>query len=342
MNKEKEEVIFIIAAVISLICSLSVALTYMMFFHRRFFMQIILMISISDILASIGSSLGLPPDNSPLCPIQAFMVVVFYKSSWCWCSILTYQLYCVVVYTKVYLTWPVMHFIGWFIPLLTTLLPLTTNKFGRDDIEDEDIMGWCYYKGNAEYWDIITFDLLLLSTLICMAFFTIRVYNKMSDFSDNIYGLISALAYYPLSIAISWSPTLILAFLINSSIIPLNNTVRLLYFICTLLSTQNGTLLAIIFFGKSPEARIKWYNFIWKKDLILSSSSLLKFDNINNDHNDDDNDQRSDTSFNSIDSVLYRFSHVGNFNNMLLPFNEQESLINIHSSSNTNEKLEIN
>jgi len=177
-----------------------------------------------------------------------------------------------------------------------------------------------------------------------MAFFTIRVYNKMSDFSDNIYGLISALAYYPLSIAISWSPTLILAFLINSSIISLNNTVRLLYFICTLLSTQNGTLLAIIFFAKSPEARIKWYNFIWKKDLILTSSSLLKFDHINDDHNDDDNDQKSDTSFNSIDSILYRFSHVGNFNNMLLPFNEQESLINVHSSSNsnTNENLEIN
>ena len=129
MKKEEEEIIFIIAALISLICSLLVSFTSLCFpsMRKRFFMLIILMISIADILASIGSALGLPPDDSILCPLQAFMVVVFYKSSWCWCAILTYQLYCVVVYTKVYLTWPVMHFIGWFIPLLTTLLPLTST-----------------------------------------------------------------------------------------------------------------------------------------------------------------------------------------------------------------------
>ena len=307
-------------------------------------MKIILMISIADILASLGSSLGLPSDDSILCPIQAFLVVVFYKASWCWCSILTYQLYCVVKYTKVHLTWSVMHFIGWIIPLITTLLPLSTNKFGRDDIKDEDIMGWCYYKGNAEYWDLTCFDFLLLCSLISMAYFTYKVYTKINDFSSSISGLIGALAYYPLSIALTWSPTLILAFFINSGIVELNNTVKIIYFICTLLSTQNGTLLAIIFFMKSPEARSRWYSIIWKEDKIITN--LMKFGTVD-DPIDDIDDQRSDTSFNSIDSILYRFSYVGNFNTMLLAVHEQEasSFIDTTTNNNSNAKsdsLEIN
>lgn len=337
MKRIVEERVFIIAAVISMICSLLVSFTAVCFpsMRKRFFMKIILMISIADIFASIGSALGLPPDGSYLCPLQAFLVVVFYKASWCWCSILTYQLYSIIETTKVKLSWPVMHLIGWMIPLFTTLLPLITNKFGRDDIADEEIMGWCYYKGNAEYWDLFTFDLLLFSTLISMAYFTFKIYTKINDFSDTIGGLISALAYYPLSIAIAWAPTLLLAFLINSGMVGINENVKIIYFVCTLLSTQNGTLLAIIFFFKSPEARNKWKELIIKREDNLKTH-FLKFGNINDqiddlDDVDDIDVQVSDSSMGSSvfddDNVLYRYSYVenlGNFNSMLLPFNSKQ------------------
>jgi len=336
MKRIVEERVFIIAAIISMISSLLVSFTAICFpsMRKRFFMKIILMISIADIFASIGSSLGLPPDRSYLCPLQAFLVVVFYKASWCWCSILTFQLYSIIETTKVKLSWPVMHLIGWMIPLFTTLLPLITNKFGRDDIADEEIMGWCYYKGNAEYWDLFTFDLLLLSSLISMAYFTFKIYTKINDFSDIVSGLISALAYYPLTIAIAWTPTLLLAFLINSGMIDINETVKLIYFGCTLLSTQNGTLLAIIFFVKSPEARNKWKGLFRREDDL--KTQFLKFGNINDQLDDIDyiDYQESDSSRNSSvlddDSVLYRYSYVGsNFNSMLVPFNEQDRDNNI-------------
>lgn len=68
--------------------------------------------------------------------------------SWMWTTMLTYQLYTVFMYGSLGITaeWH-MHLICWPIPIISTLLPLSTNYIGRDD---DSNLGWCYIGGNEE------------------------------------------------------------------------------------------------------------------------------------------------------------------------------------------------
>ena len=172
------EIVFMVSSAISSLIGCLVVLTVYMFpkMRERLFMKIIVNISICDILASIASAFGFPSMHSPLCPLQGFLVPFFYKAGWLWTVLLAYQLYCVVIHSKFGMSMQKMHILCWFTTGLTTLLPLTTNDYGRDDDQD---LGWCFIAGNsvsAGVWGLFTFNFMLLVCSLFILYFLFRIY----------------------------------------------------------------------------------------------------------------------------------------------------------------------
>jgi hypothetical protein len=271
MRDWTDELVFIAAACVSACASASVLLTAMVFpsMTKRLFMRLIINISFCDLMGSIGSSFGFPSDTSDLCPVQSFLSTFSYKASWLWTVMLCHQLYAIIVYGKYGMRQWKMHLICWSIPLATTLAPLSNAEYGRDD----DSTGWCFLKGGGRYWTsswmIMTYMLVLLICLLIMVYFLSKIYLRfrgidLADKYPDIAKILDAQKLYPISMMICWVPNLILATLMDFKIVTSDtNTVLRLYHIVSILATQYGTLLAIIFFTKSREARFRWTKLIF-------------------------------------------------------------------------------
>jgi hypothetical protein len=89
------EVAFIVFSALAAFLSGLVLLTVMVFpdMQKRLFMNIILWISASNLCASIASAWGFPNAGTELCSAQAFAVPFFYKASWLWTTVLSYNIW---------------------------------------------------------------------------------------------------------------------------------------------------------------------------------------------------------------------------------------------------------
>ena len=276
------EKVFISFSVISMCCSGSVLATVIMFpeMKKRLFMKIIVYISLSDLLSSFVSSFGYPVDRTVLCQSQAFFAVYFFVSSWLWTTMLAHQLYSVATKAKFGLRHRYMHIVCWVVPLLCSLLPLSTNRYGRDD-DDGDPSSWCYLAGNntsSATWNIITFIVPLFMCILIMFFYSCRtlwLYYSLGLNRPDLYATVHALMLYPLGMIVSWGPNLVFILYVIANPGPHSPHYILTADVVSILCTQNGTITALIFFYKSKEARLRWW---WK---IAHWLSIADEDNIN-------------------------------------------------------------
>lgn len=121
------EIAIIIASICSATASSSIVATFFVFykhFQRKRFIQIIFWIAFSEMIAGCGSAFGFPPSTSALCPSQAFLVFFFVKASWIWTTLLTYQVYRLVLHGDLSLNIYHMHVLVWLSSLFLTLIPL--------------------------------------------------------------------------------------------------------------------------------------------------------------------------------------------------------------------------
>jgi hypothetical protein len=258
------ELTLVLFASLSAVASASIVVTGLVFtsMMTRPFMQIIMLIAFSDSIGSIFAALGFPPNGSAECSVQSFFNAFFYKASWLWILMLCHQMYHYVSRGKFGLNKVQMHVVCWLIPLLTTILPLSELSYGTDDQQQGAY--WCFLTDGTskstltDIWILVTFDLVLLLALGWVVYYVIRISYKYRYVQNNakVTAIVQSLYFYPLSLLLAWLPNLIyFTFIENFSTKTSNFYANSAI---TILSTQNGTFTAVIFFISSKEARSRW------------------------------------------------------------------------------------
>ncbi len=124
------EGISITSGVLSLIASLMVIFTVLKFpsmWTNKIYMQILVMISVSDVISSIAVTFGFP--KGTLCTVQGTLIFFGFRASWIWSVLMIYQLCSIVKYGHLRLSFRTMNLICWSLDLIAEFLPLATGTW---------------------------------------------------------------------------------------------------------------------------------------------------------------------------------------------------------------------
>lgn len=257
-----------VIAVISVLCSCSVLLTAALFptMRKKLFMQIICYISIADL---VGNALYIPsyrpPNGSFGCGLQGFINLYAYPVSWLWTTVLMYFLYSLALRGKLPLSLPIFHCVCWLVPLVFTLLNLTTNTYGRsDDYPDYEV---CVLTGDYNagmIWHTVTYDCLWLLCIVvmgCMYFRILCLRNGDLAISEEKFKLATkTLGKYPIALFVFWLPHMLSVFALR---LVLEKYHLQTYYVASLgIKIAHGIATTMIFFFDSSEARYHWLSLL--------------------------------------------------------------------------------
>eukprot|EP01038_Epipyxis_sp_PR26KG_P006874 gene6874-9415_t len=316
-------VLFLALSVVSTVMSglvvLSGVLFSFMLSSTRPFSHIIFFISFCDMVASIGNLFGFPNNGSFLCTLQGIILQFFFPASWFFTAALVYQIYCMVIYHKLWLNLYAIHGICWTLSLIITLLPLSTNNYGNVTEFNKDSP--CHYSGpnneSANQWFNITYAylpiIIILFMFICGS---LLLLNQTSIKSNGIARkqkmIIQTSMFYPLGLIITWFPLGIYSIITTLA----NETFSLaIGNAFTLLTTSFGILIGLIFFCNSPRARLHWKNllfgnyikYIENDDVVFDDEEDILCDELPNDGSSFSSRGTSQTIFRNslmIDSTI--------------------------------------
>jgi hypothetical protein len=235
--------------------------------QKRLFMNIILWISTADLLASIASAFGFPNQGTELCVVQAFAVPFFYKASWLWTTVLSYSIYNIAFFGSSEIKMVHAHAFCWGVSFVTTVLPLTTNTFGRESDDTNAELAWCSLRGNRQsssIWTLVTFNLLLLVVFVGNIYIQTKIYfdAKLRAESATIFAVLNVIILYPPGFLVTWGPNLVFSIIVNFGLSGNADTIADIFDAVSILATQSGTVFALIFFIKCKEARVRWINAV--------------------------------------------------------------------------------
>jgi hypothetical protein len=253
-----------VAAIISVLCSCSVLLTAALFptMRKKLFMQIICYISVADL---VGNALYIPsyrPSNGSFgCSLEGFINLYAYPVSWLWTTVLMYFLYSLAIKGKLPLSLPIFHVVCWLVPLLFTLLNLTTNTYGRsDDYPDYEV---CVLTGDyhdGTIWHTVTYDCLWLACIVVMAYMYCRILclrrSELAISEEKFKHATKTLGKYPIALFVFWFPHMLSVFALRLVLERYHVTE---YYVASLaIKISHGTATTLIFFFDSSEARYNW------------------------------------------------------------------------------------
>ena len=230
-------------------------------------MRIICFISFSDFMGNLPYVTARRPTTSSIwCRLEGFCNLYFYPVSWMWTTVLMYFLYELATKGKVSLSELAVNTLCWGLPLISALLVLTTNIYGRFDLNDDNEV--CTIGGDevsAFVWHVIIYYGLFCVcdiVMFCLFYHVIKMKTEVqSTVSFSMLELaIESLQLYPVAMTVSWLPEFIVF------IVQFVHHSDLAVHISVILKLSNGILLTIIFFYKSQHARILWIRLITGKE----------------------------------------------------------------------------
>ena len=291
------EIVFISQGALSASFSLTVLLTGLLWpgallSKSRPFSTTVFFISLSDFCLSIMNCLGFPLNGTLQCSIQAFGVFYFPLASWLWTVMLVYQLRTLLILKSLHISMSWIHGICWSIPLVLSLLPLSTNQYGMDDYANGDLA--CSLSGNVTtkfIWLDICSTAAAMVCFILMAIWSVEIYFHFRQAEDAAreMSFLNIMKLYPLALLVTWWPRCVINILISAAIISARSSSTLFAAICFfILSTQYGTLTAIIYFSHSSASRMLWANlfkrtlfrFYRDREVSVLDERLISDDNI--------------------------------------------------------------
>ena len=237
---------------------------------------------------NIVSAFGFPSNGSVLCWAQGLCQNYFALTSWFWTTILAYRVYCTVRYGMCKLTKRQMHMIAWGIPLLFTLLPMTTTNYGASDTE----LQWCILvqrKPNPKwliyFWSYVTYFGWLLICIAMMIAWNVIIYYKFRNNSmkNIVLRTYDKVYLYPIAMSMCWS----LNYWCDDMYGETNRTLNPLSMV---FGITNGILAACIFMFKSEEARKRWRSYLnpqKKSSFDDSVEPQIRLDFENDDYDGD-------------------------------------------------------
>jgi hypothetical protein len=256
-----------VIAIFSCILTFGVILSFCIFpkMWNKIFMRIIFYAAVSVFIAN-ATFFSQTPTDRDLCFFQGFFQQLFYPASWIWTTILAYLIYSLVLHGKIEMEELMMHAYGWGIPILATLLPLTTSTYRRD--QDDDGICWLqptqsrFSEWNL-FWQVLTFTVIGCTCCFIMAYFGCVMFYKIRiqkvQCSPSVVNAMNTLFIYPIIIVFCWLPVALQAAIYPGYAANSNIIVGV-----TSLSILQGGLSALAFFVNSKETRNNWLNLFAK------------------------------------------------------------------------------
>lgn len=262
-----EELVLGIASAVG--CGL-IVLTYLFFPNLRKlrYVELVFYVAINDLMASIGMTFGPSENGSAECWYQGLSSTGNYLSSVFWTSLITYQMYQVVVNEgKVVKNMFYVHCFCWGLPLLLTFIPLTTSTYANPD----DEATWCFVADRHNsppwsqlFWFIVSFYAWLWMAMLCSVYMLVSIVLKLRKLEvvpHLISSTVGKLALYPVIITVCWTVNTvanIYTFSTNKALNDLNPSWSMMVNLGIVFATLQGFLNAVVFFGMNPLVREHW------------------------------------------------------------------------------------
>ena len=182
------------------------------------YLQLVLLIQLSDMLTSLGGVFGLQRQHTFGCYFQWFMTNYFPLYSCFLCMIITRELYHVFSLGKGVTdkTYKYSHVLAFVAPLVLTLLPLSSERVGSASDDEDDEVGWCFIipGDSAPAW-VFTFWILacfyawlwmsILYMLVLIVLMIINIGNMTSQsLKEHCMKSLKKLCCYPVMIILGW------------------------------------------------------------------------------------------------------------------------------------------
>lgn len=266
----------VIPGIISSVSSFSVCLTYAMFPELRSlrYIELVFYVSINDFIASIAISLGYSPSGSSACWFQGIATTYNFLAAILWTTIITFQVYMVVCRQNVIKDLTYAHVICWGLPLIATLLPLSTNTYALPDDESN----WCFVADRSDspkwgeiVWFVLSFyGWIWLAMLFNIVFVVAIVYRfyQMQDVPDRVVSTIRKLLLYPIIISFCWSMSTFTDLYSTVYTGEFSSSFYIVDGVATILAVSQGFLFAVVFFGFNPLVRKAWLDLFRKMGLL--------------------------------------------------------------------------
>jgi hypothetical protein len=292
------EQIFMATSAFSAAMSFFIVLTCFVFpsYGNKYFVRLIFWMCVSDLCASSVAAVGFPASGTWLCSFQSFWSFFFFRAYWVWTVALSSQLYRLIVRLPL-VSLPYLHAIVWSLAMAGTLVPLSSGaRYGM--IERFGGNAWCFLdncsRAELRFWvyaslqSYVWISISLMIVLFVSAYrhhqlhrqepLNTEIYdNRQSEYSRILLQAIYQISLYPLSLALSWGPVMVLFPLYDYGL------VSLLYFdIALVMGTLNGVFAGSIFLFRSKEVQTLWLTFLrydlWRIDapppaLLAASAS---------------------------------------------------------------------
>ena len=244
--------------------------------------ELVFYVALNDLVASVGACFGFV-ESGWQCSFQSFSTTYNYLVSMFWSVVISYQLYVIVGQGDFSKDLQFAHMICWILPLILTLIPLSTSSYGLED----DNWGWCYLISKPGFsnewlllWSFIGFYMWVwlciaaIALLFCLVIHRLRRQNSFSLlFSENLYRL----GLYPLVFIICWGiPSFISIYrLIRHDESEPSTQFRTLDGISHILPPSQGFWLSLLFFYNN---KLVWRTVIRRRNL-LADDMKMAFDN---------------------------------------------------------------
>jgi hypothetical protein len=261
-----------IPGIISAIASFAVCLTVVLFPHLRClrYIELVFYVSINDLIASIAISLGGTKDGSAACWFQGLATNYNYLSAIMWSTVITYQVWLIVCKKDVIKDLTGAHILCWGLPLVVTLLPLSTSTYANDDAD----AGWCFIANRSNspswsllFWFIVAYYLWVWIAMLFNLFFVVAIVYKlyrMQEIPQRVNATIRKLLLYPIVISLCWGPVTVWD--MYTQVNDVDYSPGWTYFdgVATISAISQGFLFTFVFFGFNTTVRTAW------KDLFVS------------------------------------------------------------------------
>jgi hypothetical protein len=247
-----------------------IVLTYVLFpkLRKLRYVELIFYVALNDLMASIGMALGPSENGTAACWYQGLSSTGSYLSSVFWTSVITYQVYEVVVKEgKVLKDMATIHKVCWGLPLFLTFIPLSTSTYNNPD----DEATWCFVadrRGSPPwsqlFWFIVSFYMWLWMAMLWSAFMLVSIglkLRKLRVVPEVILSTIGKLALYPVIITVCWSlNTLanIYTFSTGHTYDDLSTPWLIVTNLGIVMATLQGLLNALVFLSVNKIVREHW------------------------------------------------------------------------------------
>jgi hypothetical protein len=155
--------------------------------------KVILYITICDLFSSIGLLFGFAKDGSTECWISGLATNIFPVCSVLWTTVLIGIIHRLLNRRNVHDEIEIPRYVNvlvWTIPIIVTLLPLTTSTYGCNDEE----YCWCFIKDlpsspswSLVFWYITAFYFWIWSTIVIYTIFCIYITYKINSYRKINY-----------------------------------------------------------------------------------------------------------------------------------------------------------